>query len=177
MAAQVAVDVLHVLAASVWVGGLASLVLVLPNAVAARRFSRIALVAVLVLGATGVLLITIGATAVLAFVAALSRADWRVLDLGPLYALASAVVRGAGHGLFWFASAPGRALRTRLPARLGSVLSFAIAIVAFACLLIGARLPEGAPGAVLLVKESSPETRFIIGHENSPLHGKTEFGL
>jgi hypothetical protein len=38
-------------------------------------------------------------------------------------------------------------------------------------------LPEGARDPVLFVKESSPETRFIIGHENSPLHGKTEFGL
>lgn len=38
-------------------------------------------------------------------------------------------------------------------------------------------LPEGARSPVLLVNESSPETRFIIGHENSPLHGKTEFGL
>ena len=69
------------------------------------------------------------AGAVLAFVAALSRADWRVLDLGPLYALAVAVVLGAGHGLFWFWSATGRALRARFPARLGSAISFAIAIV------------------------------------------------
>jgi hypothetical protein len=38
-------------------------------------------------------------------------------------------------------------------------------------------LPEGARDTVLLVRESSPETRFIIGHENSPLHGKTEFAL
>jgi hypothetical protein len=38
-------------------------------------------------------------------------------------------------------------------------------------------LPEGARDPVLFVNESSPETRFIIGHENSPLHGKTEFGL
>ncbi len=98
------------------------------------------------LGATGVLLITLAVVAVLTFVAALSRADWRVLDLGPLYALALAVVLGAGHGLFWFGSATGRALRARLPARLGSVLSFALAIVTFAGLIIGARLPEGSPG-------------------------------
>lgn len=38
-------------------------------------------------------------------------------------------------------------------------------------------LPVGARDPVLFVNESSPETRFIIGHENSPLHGKTEFGL
>ena len=98
------------------------------------------------LGATGVLLITMGVVAVLAFVAALSRADWRVLDLGPFYAVAAAIVLGAGHGLFWFGSASGRALRARLPQRLGSALSFTVAIVAFAGLIIGARLPEGAPG-------------------------------
>jgi arylsulfatase A-like enzyme len=114
------------------------------------------------LGATGVLLITLGATAVLAFVAALSRADWRVLDLGPLYALAVAVVLGAGHGLFWFASAPGRALRARLPARLGSALSVAIAIVAFAGLMIGARLPEGAPGFAAAT-DNSWGLRLLLG--------------
>lgn len=38
-------------------------------------------------------------------------------------------------------------------------------------------LPADARDPVLLLNESSPETRFIIGHENSPLHGKTEFKL
>jgi hypothetical protein len=38
-------------------------------------------------------------------------------------------------------------------------------------------LPVGERDPVLLVNEASPETRFIIGHENSPLHGKTEFKL
>ena len=38
-------------------------------------------------------------------------------------------------------------------------------------------LPEGTREPVLLVNESSPATHFIVGHENSPLHGKTEFGL
>ena len=38
-------------------------------------------------------------------------------------------------------------------------------------------LPEDSGEPVLFVKESSPATRFIVGHENSPLHGKTEFGL
>src|SRR5215831_16283600 len=106
------------------------------------------------LGATGVLLITLGFGAVLAFVAALSRADWRVLDLGPLYALAVALVLGVAHGLFWFGSATGRAVRQRLPARLGSVLSFAIAIVTFTCLIVGARLPEGSPGFAAAAEDS-----------------------
>jgi arylsulfatase A-like enzyme len=114
------------------------------------------------LSATGVLLITMGAGAVLAFVAALSRADWRVLDLGPLYALAVAVVLGAGHGLFWFGSRTGRALRARVPVRLGSAVSFAIAIVSFACLVIGARLPEGAPGFAAAT-DGSWGMRLLLG--------------
>lgn len=39
-------------------------------------------------------------------------------------------------------------------------------------------LPAGArPPLRLLLNESSAETRLIIGHENSPLHKKTEFSL
>jgi hypothetical protein len=38
-------------------------------------------------------------------------------------------------------------------------------------------LPTDARSPLLLLNESSPETRLIIGHENSPLHKKTEFKL
>jgi arylsulfatase A-like enzyme len=114
------------------------------------------------LGATGVLLVTIAVAAVLAFVAALSRADWRVLDLGPLYALAVAVALALGHGLFWFGSAAGRGLRARFPARLASALSFAIAVVTFACLIIGARLPEGSPGFAAAT-DGSWGLRLLLG--------------
>jgi hypothetical protein len=38
-------------------------------------------------------------------------------------------------------------------------------------------LPADARSPVLLINESDPPTRFIIGHENSLLHGKTEFKL
>ncbi len=59
---DVPVDLLHVLAAAVWTGGLFALVLVLPRegaspellGAAARRFSKLALASVLVLTATGV---------------------------------------------------------------------------------------------------------------------------
>jgi arylsulfatase A-like enzyme len=114
------------------------------------------------LGATGVLLVTIAVAAVLAFVAALSRADWRVLDLGPLYALAAAVALGLGHGLFWFGSPAGRKLRARFPARLASAISFAIAVVTFACLIIGARLPEGSPGFAAAT-DGSWGLRLLLG--------------
>ena len=38
-------------------------------------------------------------------------------------------------------------------------------------------LPPDARSPLLLLNESSPGTRLIIGHENSPLHEKTEFML
>jgi hypothetical protein len=38
-------------------------------------------------------------------------------------------------------------------------------------------LPSDVSAPMLLVNEDSPETRFIIGHENSLLHKKTEFKL
>lgn len=38
-------------------------------------------------------------------------------------------------------------------------------------------LPSDARSPVLLINESDLPTRFIIGHENSPLHKKTEFKL
>ena len=75
---------------------------------------------------------------------ALSRADWRVLDLGPLVALALAAVLGAGHGLFWYRTEArrraGAAVRraARSPLELGAV---AVVIVALA---LGSRAPESS---------------------------------
>ena len=39
------------------------------------------------------------------------------------------------------------------------------------------QLPEGARGERLLLTETSPETRFLIGHENSFFHPRTAFRL
>ncbi|HVZ87670.1 MAG TPA: sulfatase-like hydrolase/transferase [Polyangia bacterium] len=97
------------------------------------------------LGATGSLLLALAGAGVLAFMFALSRADWRVLDLGPLYALAAAIVLGGGHGLFWFGTHVGRSLRARLPGVLGAALPLGLAVLAAIGLLIGARLPESDP--------------------------------
>ncbi|HXT98888.1 MAG TPA: sulfatase-like hydrolase/transferase [Polyangia bacterium] len=140
----------------------------LPGAVAAvgalpwlRRLARL-LPRPRALGATGSLLAALAAAAVLAFVVALSRADWRVLDLGPLYALAAAVVLGAAHGLFWFGTRPGRALRARLPAALGLGLPIAVAVAAVGGLLVGSRLPEGAP-AFEAVSDHAWGLRLLLG--------------
>jgi arylsulfatase A-like enzyme len=97
------------------------------------------------LGATGFLLLALAAGAVLAFVVALSRADWRVLDLGWLYSVAVALVLGAAHGLFWYALPAGRTLRARLPAVAGRALPAAVALVTIVGLVSGSRLAEGAP--------------------------------
>jgi MFS family permease len=68
------------------------------------------------LGATGFLLLVLAAAGALAFVAALSRADWRVLNLGPLYSLVVAVVLGGAHALF-LVRAAGGPRAARAPAR------------------------------------------------------------
>jgi putative copper resistance protein D len=54
---QAPLDFLHVVAAAVWVGGVFALAVIVPRgevAVAARRFARVALVALFVLAATGI---------------------------------------------------------------------------------------------------------------------------
>ena len=89
------------------------------------------------LGATGFLLLALAAAGALAFVAALSRADWRVLDLGPLYSLVVAVVLGGAHALFWYGPPAGRVLRARLPAALGLALPAAIAVATVVGLVVG----------------------------------------
>jgi choline-sulfatase len=78
----------------------------------------------------------------LAFVAALSRADWRVLDLGPFWSAAVALVLGTAHGIFWYRSAIGRRLLARLPTR---ILRPAIALVVVLLLVDGSRIRETSP--------------------------------
>jgi hypothetical protein len=42
---------------------------------------------------------------------------------------------------------------------------------------VGFDLPADVKSATLLINEGEWETRFVIGHENSPLHKKTKFQL
>ncbi len=114
------------------------------------------------LGATGLTLVGLAAAGVLAVAGALSRADWRVLDLGPLYTLAIAIALGVGHGLFWFGGAAGRALRARLPSVVGRALPLAVAAFAFAGLLVGSKLPEGAP-ALAAITDNGLGIRMLLG--------------
>jgi arylsulfatase A-like enzyme len=93
-------------------------------------------------GTTGLLLLALGGASVLGLVFALSRADWRVLDLGPLVALGVALALGAAHGLFWFVSRTGRRLGARVPTMPLKVAAVAVAALA---LTAASKLPEGAP--------------------------------
>jgi len=94
------------------------------------------------LGRTGLLLVLLGAGGVLAGIAALSRTDWRVLDLGPMQAAAIALVLGGAHGLFWYGSTSGRRLHARLPVL---PLRIVLAVAVLALLFVGARTPESSP--------------------------------
>jgi len=94
------------------------------------------------LGRTGFVAVILAGTGLLAFVFALSRADWRVLDLGPFGAAAVVLVLGIAHGLFWHHSTTGRRLLEKSPTRL---IRPAIALMVVALLVAGSRIRETSP--------------------------------
>jgi arylsulfatase A-like enzyme len=94
------------------------------------------------LGRAGLLALLLVAAGVLAFVAALSRADWRVLDLGPFATLAIAIVAAAGHGLFWHRSQVGRQLLQKLPVR---AIRLGTATLVVVLLMLGSHVRETSP--------------------------------
>jgi arylsulfatase A-like enzyme len=102
-------------------------------------------------GASGLLMLLAVTGGSLALVFALSRADWRVLDLGPLVAFAVAGALIAGHGVFWFGSAVGQRMLGRVPT---APLKIAAVVVPLAALAVGARVPEGSP-AYTAISEGS----------------------
>jgi hypothetical protein len=108
------------------------------------------------LGRTGVLGIGLACLGLLAFVGALSRADWRVLDLGPLWAAALALVLGVAHGGFWHVSGLGRRTLARLPTRLLRPLC---AVVVLVLLYAGSAIPDSSP-SYAAVGESGLGLRF-----------------
>ncbi len=115
----------------------------------ARRACR--LPAPRALGATGLLLLAFAAAGVLAFVAALSRADWRVLDLGPLWSALAALLLATGHGIFWYGSAPGGRLRVRLPAR---GLRAGVVAAVIVLLVLGSRIADSSPSYAAITDAS-----------------------
>jgi arylsulfatase A-like enzyme len=103
------------------------------------------------LGITGLLLVGFGAGGALAFLAALSRADWRVLDLGPLLAALAALVLAIGHGFFWYLSARGQGLRQRIPVR---VVPIGATIAILLLTALGSRIPESSPSYAAITDTS-----------------------
>jgi arylsulfatase A-like enzyme len=109
-------------------------------------------------GTTGFLLLGLAVVGVLAVPAALSRADWRVLDLGPLVALGAALVLGVGHALFWFGSSGGRQLAARLPT---AILKAAVVVLVIVNLAMGMRVHEGA-AAYQAITDGALGMRFAL---------------
>jgi hypothetical protein len=110
------------------------------------------------LGHTGTLLLLFATLGLLGFVVALSRADWRVLDLGPMWALAIAVPLAVGHGWFWHISSRGQLLLARLPRR---TLRLAATGLVLVVMFVGSRVPEQSP-TYAAINDASLGLRFLL---------------
>jgi arylsulfatase A-like enzyme len=110
------------------------------------------------LGSTGTLLAGLALAGLLAFVVALTRADWRVLDLGPMKSCVAAALLAAGHGIFWYWIPAGQRLRPRVPARAVTIGAVAVVLLTF---VLGSRVPEGAP-SYAAIDEASWGLRFAV---------------
>jgi arylsulfatase A-like enzyme len=107
-------------------------------------------------GFLALFLLTAGlGAAVLAF----SRADWRVLDLGPVKAAALAAGLALGHWLFWQSRNPVSRLLT--PKMAGGVRALAILVV-LVLLVPASRIPEGAD-LFEAVEDHSLGMRHVLG--------------
>jgi arylsulfatase A-like enzyme len=110
------------------------------------RFGRVA---------TLLLVLLVAGAAVGVF--ALSLADWRVLDLAPLKAVAVALLLGGAHWGFWHAS--GRA--ERLVGGYGILgVRVVLALGVLALLYAGARVPEGS-GVYASIQDDSMGLRLL----------------
>jgi choline-sulfatase len=119
----------------------AVLVLLATRSIAARLAQRF-LPRTASLGRAGLLTSGMAGLGLLAFVFAFSRADWRVLDLGPLWSMGVAIVLGVGHGVFWHRTAMGTRLRQKLPTRILRPLA---AILVLILLVLGSTAQDNSP--------------------------------
>ena len=110
------------------------------------------------LGRTGLVALALAGAGLLAFIAALSRADWRVLDLGPFGSAIVVLVLGVGHGLFWYHSAAGTRLLQQSPVR---ILRPAIALLVIVLLVAGSRVRETSP-SYAAIGEGSLGLKFAL---------------
>jgi arylsulfatase A-like enzyme len=100
-----------------------------------------------------VLLLGLLVAGALALVVALSRADWRVLDLGPFGALFAAAALGIPHAFFWYRTWRGQVQRASLPRHLRLGLAVGAGVLPFLLCLLASRLDVDDP--VMAAVESS----------------------
>jgi arylsulfatase A-like enzyme len=94
------------------------------------------------LGRTGLIALSLMVLGLLALVMALSRADWRVLDLGPFASAGIALALGVAHAWFWYRSALGKRLLARIPAR---IVRPVLALLVLLALVTGSQISETSP--------------------------------
>ena len=142
-----------------------ALLAVPPAVIVALAFRRLALAvadrlpALGAAGKTGLVLVALLVLGALAGVLALSRADWRVLDLGPMQALGLAAVLGTAHGLFWHRRDRARRL---LGAGAMTGVRVVLVLAVLALLPVAARAPEGSPTHAA-VEDKALGLRALVG--------------
>jgi choline-sulfatase len=94
------------------------------------------------LGRTGFVILVLLAGGLAAGVFSISRADWRVLDLGGLESAGIAIVLGTLHGLFWYGFSVGRHIHRRLP--VGAIRAV-MAVAVMALFALSSHISEDSP--------------------------------
>jgi arylsulfatase A-like enzyme len=94
------------------------------------------------LGRTGLTVLIFALAGIVGGLLSLSRADWRVLDLGGLESAGIALVLGLVHGLFWYSFSVGRHLHRALP-----VVPFRglIVVAVLALFALASHIPQESP--------------------------------
>src|SRR5581483_5469820 len=94
-------------------------------------------------------------------VAAVLSVDWRVIDFGPVEALALFALAGAGHAWFWYAG-PGRARRERWPASARAMATWGVAAALALCLAVTWLRFGDEPRSIALVGEESMGAKILF---------------
>jgi arylsulfatase A-like enzyme len=104
----------------------------------------------------------LGALAALGVIGAVASVDWRIIDFGPVEALAILVASGAAFAAFVYGSAPGRKLRERLgrPYRAAATWGTAAALAATLALTWTSFGHE--PRSLALIGEESMGAKVLL---------------
>jgi arylsulfatase A-like enzyme len=111
------------------------------------------------LGRLGLVVLLLALLAVGGGVLALSQADWRVLDLGPVKAAGLALVLGVAHFVFWYA----RAKPPGFPGRRGGLAVRAVVTALVLGLLAAASGVPEASAAFPALEDGSLGMRMVLG--------------